>query len=76
MCVSELGPGILLIEPDMRVVMDIAETIAVLDFGCKIAEGMAAEEQADPAVICASLGTESLINPDREALLEYRTSDV
>lgn len=50
--------GILLIEHDMNVVMEISDHVIVLDYGEKISDGTADEVRNDPAVICAYLGEE------------------
>ena len=50
--------GVLLIEHDMSVVMQISDHIVVLDYGRKISDGSPKQVRHDPAVIRAYLGEE------------------
>ncbi|ABM59660.1 ABC transporter related [Verminephrobacter eiseniae EF01-2] len=50
------GLGLVVVEHDMEFVMQLADHITVLDFGCVIAEGNALQVQRNPQVLAAYLG--------------------
>ncbi|WP_395353009.1 ABC transporter ATP-binding protein [Variovorax sp. UC122_21] len=57
--IAASGVTVLLVEHDMKLVMNISDHLLVLDYGRKLAEGTAAEVRANPQVIAAYLGTEA-----------------
>jgi ABC-type branched-subunit amino acid transport system ATPase component len=54
--VEERGVGVLLVEHDMSLVMDVCDAVHVLDFGRLIFSGTPAEVRASPVVRAAYLG--------------------
>ena len=57
----ELGIGIVLVDHDMRMVMDLADTVLAIDFGRPIAVGTPEEIQRNDDVIRAYLGQEHAV---------------
>lgn len=54
--VAESGVTVVLVEHDMKLVMNLSSHISVLDYGKKLAEGTPAQVRSNPDVIAAYLG--------------------
>ena len=54
--IADSGVTVVLVEHDMKMVMNLSERILVLDYGKKLTEGSAEEVRANPDVIAAYLG--------------------
>ena len=55
--VADSGVTVVLVEHDMKMVMNLSDRILVLDYGKKLTEGTGAEVRKNPDVIAAYLGT-------------------
>ena len=55
--VADSGITVVLVEHDMKMVMNLSDRILVLDYGKKLAEGTGAQVRQNPDVIAAYLGT-------------------
>jgi len=54
--VADSGVTVVLVEHDMKMVMNLSDRILVLDYGKKLTEGTGAEVRSNPDVIAAYLG--------------------
>ena len=61
---DEWGSTVLLVEHDMKTVMDLCEHITVINFGQKLAEGSPEEIISNPDVIEAYLGSDDILGDE------------
>ena len=59
---SSFNCGLLIIEHDMDVIMNVCDRIQVLDYGKTVKVGSASEVRHDPNVLAAYLGTEEAVS--------------
>jgi branched-chain amino acid transport system ATP-binding protein len=54
--IAQSGVTVVLVEHDMKLVMNLSDHVLVLDYGKKLAEGTASEVRVNPDVVAAYLG--------------------